>query len=208
MSATLDVEPVPARFSTTRRRSSAKARASRSTSTTPAATPRRGSSRKWPQRSAPRSREHEGSLLAFLPGVAEIERTAEALGTLPADVDLHKLHGGIDPAAQRAALAPPPAGQAQARPRDQHRRDQRHARGCAHRRRQRPGAPAALRPRRRASPGSSPSARAAPRSPSAPAAPLGRRRASPSGCGKKPRPPRCPRTTRPRSSKPICRACC
>lgn len=51
--------------------------------------------------------EHSGSLLAFLPGVAEIERTAEALGTLPADVELHKLHGGIDPAAQRAALAPP-----------------------------------------------------------------------------------------------------
>jgi len=55
-------------------------------------------------------REHEGSLLAFLPGVAEIERTADALGSLPADVDLHKLHGGIDPAAQRAALARPAAG--------------------------------------------------------------------------------------------------
>jgi ATP-dependent helicase HrpB len=54
--------------------------------------------------------EHEGSLLAFLPGVAEIERTAEALGPLPAAVDLHKLHGGIEPSAQRAALAPPPTG--------------------------------------------------------------------------------------------------
>ena len=54
--------------------------------------------------------EHEGSLLAFLPGVAEIERTAEALGKLPPDVDLHKLHGGIEPAMQRSALAPPPAG--------------------------------------------------------------------------------------------------
>ncbi|HEY8592711.1 MAG TPA: ATP-dependent helicase HrpB [Sphingomicrobium sp.] len=54
--------------------------------------------------------EHEGSLLAFLPGVAEIERTADALGSLAVDVDLHKLHGGIDPAAQRAALAPPPPG--------------------------------------------------------------------------------------------------
>ncbi|MFL6758760.1 ATP-dependent helicase HrpB [Sphingomonas sp.] len=54
--------------------------------------------------------EHEGSLLAFLPGVAEIERTAEALGSLPANVDLHKLHGGIEPAAQRKALAPPPPG--------------------------------------------------------------------------------------------------
>src|SRR5690348_14478328 len=54
--------------------------------------------------------EHEGSLLAFLPGVAEIERTADALGNLPADVELHKLHGGIEPAAQRKALAIPPAG--------------------------------------------------------------------------------------------------
>ena len=39
--------------------------------------------------------EHEGSLLAFLPGVAEIDRTAEQLGRLPADV---KLHGAIDDA--------------------------------------------------------------------------------------------------------------
>lgn len=54
--------------------------------------------------------EHSGSLLAFVPGVAEIERTAEALGALPANVELHKLHGGIEPAAQRAALAPPPPG--------------------------------------------------------------------------------------------------
>jgi len=46
--------------------------------------------------------EHAGSLLAFLPGVAEIERTAAALGTLPDDVVLHRLHGGIEPSAQRA----------------------------------------------------------------------------------------------------------
>lgn len=54
--------------------------------------------------------DHAGSLLAFLPGVAEIERTADALGNIPADVDLHKLHGAIEPSAQRKALAPPPAG--------------------------------------------------------------------------------------------------
>ena len=54
--------------------------------------------------------DHPGSLLAFLPGVAEIERTATALGELPANIVLHKLHGGIDPAAQRAALAPPAPG--------------------------------------------------------------------------------------------------
>src|SRR5512139_3572566 len=54
--------------------------------------------------------EYDGSLLAFLPGVAEIERTAEALGGLPPDVVLHRLHGGIEPADQRAALAPPKPG--------------------------------------------------------------------------------------------------
>jgi ATP-dependent helicase HrpB len=52
-------------------------------------------------------RTGEGSVLAFLPGVGEIERTAERL-TLPAGVALHKLHGTADPAAQRAALAPGP----------------------------------------------------------------------------------------------------
>jgi ATP-dependent helicase HrpB len=54
--------------------------------------------------------EHDGSLLAFLPGVAEIERTADALTSLPANVELHKLHGGIEPAMQRKALAAPAPG--------------------------------------------------------------------------------------------------
>ncbi|MEO6580890.1 MAG: helicase-related protein, partial [Sphingomicrobium sp.] len=54
--------------------------------------------------------DHDGSLLAFLPGVAEIERTAEVLGNLPAGVVVHRLHGQVDPAAQRAALAPPAPG--------------------------------------------------------------------------------------------------
>jgi ATP-dependent helicase HrpB len=54
--------------------------------------------------------EAEGSLLAFLPGVAEIERTAERLDRLPADVDLHRLHGSLDPAEQRAAIRLPPPG--------------------------------------------------------------------------------------------------
>ncbi|ATE66746.1 ATP-dependent helicase HrpB [Rhizorhabdus dicambivorans] len=55
--------------------------------------------------------EETGSLLAFLPGVAEIERTAERLeGSLPADVVLHRLHGSLEPAEQRAAIAPAPAG--------------------------------------------------------------------------------------------------
>ncbi|MFN3725630.1 MAG: ATP-dependent helicase HrpB [Allosphingosinicella sp.] len=55
--------------------------------------------------------ETKGSLLAFLPGVAEIERTAERLaGALPADADLHRLHGSLDPAEQRAAIKAAPAG--------------------------------------------------------------------------------------------------
>ena len=54
--------------------------------------------------------DHPGSLLAFLPGVAEIERTATALGDLPLGITLHRLHGQVDPAAQRAALAPPASG--------------------------------------------------------------------------------------------------
>jgi ATP-dependent helicase HrpB len=50
-------------------------------------------------------REGEGSLLAFLPGVGEIECTAERLDLGPG-IAVHKLHGAADPAAQRAALAP------------------------------------------------------------------------------------------------------
>jgi len=54
--------------------------------------------------------DEEGGVLAFLPGVAEIERTAERLDTLPDTVALHRLHGSVDPPAQRAAIAPEPDG--------------------------------------------------------------------------------------------------
>lgn len=54
--------------------------------------------------------EQAGGLLAFLPGVAEIERTAERLEGLGDAIALHKLHGGADPAAQRAAIRPEPDG--------------------------------------------------------------------------------------------------
>ncbi|MCU6454006.1 ATP-dependent helicase HrpB [Sphingomonas sp. A2-49] len=54
--------------------------------------------------------EAEGGVLAFLPGVAEIERTAERLAGLPDDVVVHELHGSLDPAAQRAAIRPEPDG--------------------------------------------------------------------------------------------------
>jgi ATP-dependent helicase HrpB len=52
--------------------------------------------------------EPQGDLLAFLPGVAEISRTAERLAGIAADV--HQLHGSLDPSAQRAALRPAPVG--------------------------------------------------------------------------------------------------
>lgn len=46
--------------------------------------------------------EETGDLLAFLPGVGEIERTAERLEGIAAQV--HRLHGSLDPAEQRAAI--------------------------------------------------------------------------------------------------------
>ncbi|NYT41334.1 ATP-dependent helicase HrpB [Sphingomonas sp. R-74633] len=54
-------------------------------------------------------REAEGGVLAFLPGVAEIERTAERIGEVPGAV-VHKLHGSLEPGAQRAAIAADPQG--------------------------------------------------------------------------------------------------
>ncbi|HMT42287.1 ATP-dependent helicase HrpB [Sphingorhabdus sp.] len=46
--------------------------------------------------------EIEGDVLAFLPGVAEIERTAERIEGVAAEI--HRLHGSLDPAEQRAAI--------------------------------------------------------------------------------------------------------
>ncbi|MDB5696152.1 MAG: ATP-dependent helicase [Sphingomonas bacterium] len=52
--------------------------------------------------------DEAGGVLAFLPGVADIERVAERLERLPGDVVLHRLHGQLDPAEQRAAIRPDP----------------------------------------------------------------------------------------------------
>ncbi|MGK3796896.1 hypothetical protein, partial [Enterococcus faecium] len=41
--------------------------------------------------------EEVGGVLAFLPGVGEIERVDERLAGLSDDVALHHLHGSLDP---------------------------------------------------------------------------------------------------------------
>ncbi len=56
--------------------------------------------------------EGDGSVLVFLPGMAEILRTAERLGATPRPgTTVHPLHGGLAPGAQETALAPPAPGQ-------------------------------------------------------------------------------------------------
>jgi ATP-dependent helicase HrpB len=56
--------------------------------------------------------ETPGGVLVFLPGQAEIRRTAERLAAagLPANVDVAPLYGALDPAVQDRAIAPAPAG--------------------------------------------------------------------------------------------------
>ncbi|MBA3863019.1 MAG: ATP-dependent helicase HrpB [Erythrobacter sp.] len=49
-------------------------------------------------------REEQGDILAFLPGIREIERVRERLEAHLPDVPIHSLHGQIEPAAQRAAI--------------------------------------------------------------------------------------------------------
>lgn len=56
---------------------------------------------------------HEGSILAFLPGAAEIRRTLELLPAeaLPSGVRLHPLYGDLPSGAQDAAIRPPAPGE-------------------------------------------------------------------------------------------------
>ncbi|WP_256970455.1 helicase-related protein, partial [Staphylococcus aureus] len=55
--------------------------------------------------------EETGSILAFLPGQGEIERTARLLDDrLPAHVLLAPLYGAMEGGAQDAAIKPAPAG--------------------------------------------------------------------------------------------------
>ena len=54
--------------------------------------------------------EQQGDLLVFLPGVREIDHAFDALGACGDDIVVHKLHGQIDPAAQRLAVRRDVAG--------------------------------------------------------------------------------------------------
>ena len=54
--------------------------------------------------------DEDGDVLIFLPGVREIDRTAEALGAVAVDYVIHKLHSMIDAAAQRLAVKPDSQG--------------------------------------------------------------------------------------------------
>jgi ATP-dependent helicase HrpB len=55
-------------------------------------------------------RDEAGDILAFLPGVREIERVRERLEARLPDTPIHPLHGQIEPAAQRAAIRRDPQG--------------------------------------------------------------------------------------------------
>lgn len=56
-------------------------------------------------------REEDGSVLAFLPGAAEIRRAEEALRSgLPENASVHALFGALSPKEQDAAVRPAPAG--------------------------------------------------------------------------------------------------
>ena len=55
-------------------------------------------------------RAEEGDVLAFLPGVGEIERTRERLAERLPEVPILPLHGQVEPAGQRAAIRRDPEG--------------------------------------------------------------------------------------------------
>ena len=70
----------------------------------------------WGQVVLEASESQAGSLLVFLPGVAEIERLAEwLLPRLGDALVLAPLHGRLDVAAQQAAILPAPGGQRKVR---------------------------------------------------------------------------------------------
>ncbi|WP_292654711.1 DEAD/DEAH box helicase, partial [Nitratifractor sp.] len=53
---------------------------------------------------------HEGSLLAFLPGLREIRQCTRFLEGVGPEVEVLELYGALDPAAQRRVIRPAPPG--------------------------------------------------------------------------------------------------
>jgi ATP-dependent helicase HrpB len=54
--------------------------------------------------------EEDGSVLVFLPGVAEIQRTVDRIGPVAANVIVTPLYGALSPQEQTAAISPAPRG--------------------------------------------------------------------------------------------------
>ncbi|HOZ27985.1 MAG TPA: helicase-related protein, partial [Hyphomonadaceae bacterium] len=54
--------------------------------------------------------EEDGSILAFLPGVAEIQRTVDRIGPVDDNVHITPLYGALTPQEQNEAIAPAPKG--------------------------------------------------------------------------------------------------
>ena len=54
--------------------------------------------------------EEDGSVLAFLPGVAEIQRTVDRIGPVAGNVIVTPLYGALSPQEQTAAISPAPKG--------------------------------------------------------------------------------------------------
>jgi ATP-dependent helicase HrpB len=54
--------------------------------------------------------EEDGSILAFLPGVAEITRTVDRIGPVARNVHITPLYGALTPQEQNEAIAPAPKG--------------------------------------------------------------------------------------------------
>ena len=150
-----------------------------------------------------------GSVLAFLPGQREIERTAERLsGRLPENCDVVPLYGQLDGKAQDAAIRPAPAG----------RRKIVLATSIAETSITIDGVRVVIdsglsrlpryEPCDRPDPAGDGRVSAGRPPTSAPAAPVGRRPAWRSGSGAPNRRRRCPPSRRRKSCRPICRGCC
>lgn len=112
MSATLDIEPVAALLDAPVVRSEGRAFPVEVVHVDPApgAERRRAAEAAVPPTVRRALDAHEGDVLVFLPGAAEIRRAERDLGGLGPGIHVRPLHGSMPPAAQDAAIAPSPAG--------------------------------------------------------------------------------------------------